>query len=648
MRRMVTERRQRRQDWIQNRNVERWQIFRGERQEFDCCSRTALEHRIHSRSFKLGEVVTVANSEQTSGLGIVTGNAGENACCGCVRNRFSVEVTYSDGSIYHCRPCQLRHSEFQKLPEVRASAASGGFGISAVGMNGDSIMVHGLTPDSPILELRQCLAKQLGEECWWLVQICVGETIPKYTHTLHEIGLAGEQTHAVNFIMKPKDQHAWQWNMAVLLRALRRGDYEEAQRSIEGVVRANRKFHLTHVVKNVCLAGNEDLLEALVYHVPVEVLCQALLIKRGSIADRYAHCPLRVFHQLWQFHQEAFKSICTYLFETGSLTRLLVQLDRTDSRMNALFMASQEQHQNALNKRLAHLPLLWYVSRAARELYLEFKADVQSSGFSLRDLFAMQLQRAGQSININAPGKSFSLEECWALPPRLMTLMLKWARSKDDLKFGDESFFRRYVGTVDEECAEPPPAALESWMDGCVLPVPRGGRDALRRPRRKAQVFAAGPYCAGTPGHRQAAASIPPGTPIKSCPGCADSSRIPSDEGFDVSSIAGLRSDCVAAPVGSAQTHARQAVDPRRTDTAAAGISCQESRAEGARGQPSESEAVVPAPEGHECQEDKGWVRQAWLEFGAGNGHAASLHQCPTAVPFSLVASVSLAFVVPL
>jgi len=138
-----------------------------------------------------------------------------------------------------------------------------------------------LLPKTLVVDLRRKVGKHLGQCCWWLVKLSQsggpnqGNWLED-VQTLREAGVVKDSS--VAFLVKQKDKAAWQWSMACLLQALRNGDIEQVQQLLEEVVVANRKFHLTHLLKSVCLAGDMEFLDVLAERVPAEVLCQALLI----------------------------------------------------------------------------------------------------------------------------------------------------------------------------------------------------------------------------------------------------------------------------------------------------------------------------------------------------------------------------------
>lgn len=408
----------------------------------------------------------VSSSEASFGWGIITGNPGENIGCGDVRNRFLLEVTYTDGSRYHCLPCQVKRVACQDPPELAPLTSprpNSGFVVLAVAMDGGEHFVHGLTPDALVLHLRQHLAKQLGQHSWSLVKLSVSGDVPTDTQMLSEVGLVGASA-SVSFVVMPKDRRSWQWSMARLLHALRRNDDVTASGCIEEAVRANRKYHLVHVVKSVCLAGEMQLLDALAERVSAEVLCQALVMNRGSIDDRYRQRGACVFYALWEFHFESFKSLCMRLHEGQMLTKLLAMnggvwaAQRGDvwasvdpealAWAHPLRAQSREELLTALEDP-AHQPQGWKQRR------LDFLADLQTAGFSFRDLAVMC------SVTPNhRGGERLTPADCMMLPDELNLVFLKWTRSSS----GNVT---RRPGNW-EEFPENPPGYICSFLDAFI------------------------------------------------------------------------------------------------------------------------------------------------------------------------------------
>jgi len=214
------------------------------------------------------------------GSGVVTGNPGKNAC-GDIRNRFLIQVTYDNGSKYHCLPCEVRRTSHRDLrsavtQQQQQQQQQQGISVTAVAMNGEQHTISALTEDTLVVDLRRKVAKHFGQRCWWLVKLSQSEgpnqgNWLEDVQTLREAGVVKDSS--VAFLVKQKDKAAWQWSIACLLQALRNGDLEQVQQLLEEVVVANRKFHLTHLLKSICLAGDMEFLDVLAERVPAEVLC---------------------------------------------------------------------------------------------------------------------------------------------------------------------------------------------------------------------------------------------------------------------------------------------------------------------------------------------------------------------------------------
>lgn len=398
-----------------------------------CCGYTAVWHRCHSRTFKLGQSVTVSNETESFGLGIVTGNPGENACGGDVRNRFLIEVTYIDGSKYHCVPCQVWPADLPKQSEA-GRVRSGGFSVTAVTLGGEEVVVPGLSSDTLVVELRQRLAEIIRERCWWLVQLSLDDMLLKDGQSLGGLFFLADEPYKLNFVVRARDKWAWQWSMACLLHALRLGEDGEVRKIVEETVAANRKFHLTHVVKKVCLAGQEETIQALLEHIPMESFCQALLINRSSISDRYRKREKPILYHLWEFHNAVFVSLCVKLLEKGCLGKLceLISDERGERIFGSTWSHSaiggwmhvlRETDPQALKATLEDPKRR---PDRCKHLTDEFVRDVEQSGFTLRDFHAMQTHETCSGLVLRPERMDY--EDCTALPAGLKPLLLKWTR----------------------------------------------------------------------------------------------------------------------------------------------------------------------------------------------------------------------------
>jgi len=129
----------------------RIELFQGHKQP-KCCARTAVWHRIHSRTFKLGESVEVVSSGMSFGSGVVTGNSGKNASCGDMRNRFLIQVTYDNGSKYHCLPCEVWRTSHRDsrsaVTQQQQQQQQHGISVTAVAMSGEQHTISALTEDT--------------------------------------------------------------------------------------------------------------------------------------------------------------------------------------------------------------------------------------------------------------------------------------------------------------------------------------------------------------------------------------------------------------------------------------------------------------------------------------------------------------------
>lgn len=269
--------------------------------------------------FRLGQQVEV----NVFGLATVTCIASKFGCCGYVRYRSRIGVTYPDGTKYHCEKEQLRLVNRQSRHIAAASNGDDLFTITAVSMNGQERHIPNVSAMSPLLGLKRQIAKQVnqvvpgtseqviteqsGRDIDWSaggekylgadmkqadhttkrttrtkciaanLKLTVGENVLEGDEkTMAQLGITGPGVVISFFERASLDKCSQHLLMRDLLVAIHASRTSEAQALVADIFAAYGKSHLAHALKAAYLAGQMEYAQFFFEHCPAEVVFQAL------------------------------------------------------------------------------------------------------------------------------------------------------------------------------------------------------------------------------------------------------------------------------------------------------------------------------------------------------------------------------------
>jgi len=298
--------------------------------------------------FRVGQDVEVINYGSATVTCIAHHRFG---CCGYVRYRGKVGVTYSDGTKYHCDRDQLRlvgegsqyvAGEINNSwnPNVYANAHES-FTVVALSVNGQSHCISRVKAALTLLELKQRIARKVNETlltsgrsaklacCASRLKLFVAEKLLLGDEqTLLQFGIHGPEA-SITFVQCVSDRCARNLLLRDLLVSIGRGRMHEAQALVNDVIDANGKAHLAHTLKDAYLGGQYEVAGFLLENCPAEVLFQAL-----SMTTRPGYRP---YHTIFRWiNRES-------IFQHMTMTHQGHFLEIIDRRLSGRWMSKMQQ-----------------------------------------------------------------------------------------------------------------------------------------------------------------------------------------------------------------------------------------------------------------------------------------------------------------